>query len=104
LVLGVPGGAPGTAATVVDLARALPAETTSWAATGVGRTSLPVALATVASGGHLRVGMEDVLKLAPGVLVDSNAQLVSRVSELITFAQHTVATPDEARELLLLKG
>src|SRR3954470_14612680 len=61
LVMGVPGGMPGTADALVAAVAALPAETTSWSATGVGRTTLAVALASLSKGGHLRVGMEDVL-------------------------------------------
>ncbi len=64
LVMGVPGGMPGTIAALVAAVQALPAAVTSWSATGVGRTTLPVALAAVSAGGHLRVGMEDVLTLA----------------------------------------
>jgi uncharacterized protein (DUF849 family) len=65
LVMGVPGGMPGNAATLVAAVAALPPGAT-WSATGVGRTSLPIALATLSAGGHLRVGMEDTLTFAPG--------------------------------------
>ena len=58
LVMGVPGGMPGDAATLVAAVAALPAGAT-WAATGIGRTSVPVLLAALAAGGRLRVGMED---------------------------------------------
>src|SRR6188472_3850097 len=59
LVMGVPGGMPGTAAALVAAVQALPTAVTSWSATGIGRTTLPVALAALSVGGHLRVGMED---------------------------------------------
>ena len=77
LVMGVPGGMPGTADALVAAVAALPAETTSWSATGIGRSTLAVALASLSKGGHLRVGMEDVLTLAKGVPVEHNEQLVS---------------------------
>ena len=67
LVMGVPGGMPGTADALVAAVDALPAEVTSWSATGIGRSTLAVALASLSKGGHLRVGMEDVLTLAKGV-------------------------------------
>jgi uncharacterized protein (DUF849 family) len=73
---------------------------TSWSATGIGRATLPVALASLAKGGHLRVGMEDVLTLSRGVPVDSNAQLVERAAAMAALAQRVPASPDEARRLL----
>ncbi len=100
LVMGVPGGMPGTADALVAAVAALPAETTSWSATGIGRTTLPVALASLSKGGHLRVGMEDVLTLSKGVPVEHNEQLVSRAVELGRLAQRTPMTTDEARALL----
>src|SRR3954471_9916481 len=103
LVMGVPGGMPGTADALVAAVGALPPETTSWSATGIGRSTLAVALASLSKGGHLRVGMEDVLTLAKGVPVEHNEQLVSRVVRLGEIAQRTPMTPTEARELLQTK-
>ncbi|SDT02092.1 Uncharacterized conserved protein, DUF849 family [Nocardioides scoriae] len=100
LVMGVPGGMPGTADALVAAVAALPAATTSWAATGIGRSTLSVALASLSKGGHLRVGMEDVLTLAKGVPVEHNEQLVDRVVELGRIAQRSPMTPAEARTLL----
>jgi uncharacterized protein (DUF849 family) len=103
LVMGVPGGMPGTADALVAAVAALPGQVTSWSATGIGRTTLPVALASLSKGGHLRVGMEDVLTLAKGVPVEHNEQLVERVVRLAQIAQRTPMTPDEARDLLRIK-
>lgn len=100
LVMGVPGGMAGTADALVAAVAALPSEVTSWSATGIGRSTLTVALAALAKGGHLRVGMEDVLTLAKGVPVEHNDQLVSRAVELGRLAQREPMTPAEARELL----
>ena len=69
-VMGVPGGMPGTAAALVAGVAALPARGDAWSATGIGRTTLPVALASLSKGGHLRVGMEDVLTISRGVPVE----------------------------------
>ncbi len=100
LVMGVPGGMPGTADALVAAVAALPAETTSWSATGIGRSTLAVALASLSKGGHLRVGMEDVLTLAKGVPVEHNDQLVARAAELGRLVQRTPMTGAEARSLL----
>ncbi|MCW2761830.1 MAG: 3-keto-5-aminohexanoate cleavage protein [Marmoricola sp.] len=100
LVMGVPGGMPGNADALVAAVAALPGETTSWSATGIGRSTLRVALASLSKGGHLRVGMEDVLTLAKGVPVEHNDQLVARAVELGAMAQRTPMTPAEARTLL----
>ncbi|MEP9382445.1 3-keto-5-aminohexanoate cleavage protein [Nocardioides sp. KR10-350] len=99
-VMGVPGGMPGTAAALVAAVAALPPQVTSWSATGVGRTTLPVMLAALSMGGHLRVGMEDVLTLRRGVPVDSNGQLVDRAVEAGRLAQREPLTAAEARELI----
>jgi uncharacterized protein (DUF849 family) len=100
LVMGVPGGMPGTADALVAAVAALPEQTTSWSATGIGRSTLTVALAALAKGGHLRVGMEDVLTLARGVPVTHNDQLVERAVALGRLAQREPMTPDGARALL----
>ena len=99
-VMGVPGGMPGTADALVAGVAALPDAVTSWSATGIGRTTLPVALAALSKGGHLRVGMEDVVTLSRGVPVENNRQLVERVVALGALSQRTPATPEEARTLL----
>ena len=65
-VTGVPGGMPGTPAALLAGVALLPPQVTSWSATGIGRSHLPIAAAALAAGGHLRVGMEDNLVLRPG--------------------------------------
>jgi len=99
LVMGVPGGMPGTLGALTACVAALPAGAT-WSATGVGRTTLPVMLAALAGGGHLRVGMEDTLTFAPGQPVRDNAELVERASAFARLAQRPPMTPDEARAML----
>src|SRR3954454_24012071 len=103
LVMNVPGGMPGTADALVAAVAALPEQVTSWSATGIGRSTLSVALAALAKGGHLRVGMEDVLTLSRGVPVEHNQQLVDRVVQLGKIAQRSPMTPGEARDLLQIK-
>jgi uncharacterized protein (DUF849 family) len=99
LVMGVPGGLPGTAQALVAAVQALPPGAT-FSATGVGRTTLPVMLAALSAGGHLRVGMEDTLTYAPGEPVRDNAQLVARAAGLARIVQRPPMPVPEARALL----
>ena len=103
LVMGVPGGMPGTAAALVAAVAALPPQTTSWSATGIGRSTLPVALAALSAGGHLRVGMEDTVAYARGRPVEHNAELVQRASALAEVAQRPAMSPAAARDLLQVR-
>jgi uncharacterized protein (DUF849 family) len=102
LVMGVPGGMPGTAAALVAAVQALP-DGCSWSATGIGRTSLPVALAALSAGGHLRVGMEDTLTYARGRPVTGNEELVARAAQLAELAQRPPMAPADARAMLRIK-
>jgi uncharacterized protein (DUF849 family) len=102
LVMGVPGGMPGDARTLVAAVEALP-EGATWSATGIGRTTLPVLYAALAAGGHLRVGMEDTLSYAKGRPVTANAELVERAATLARIAQRDPMRPDEARTFLGVK-
>jgi len=103
LVMGVPGGMPGDAATLVQAVSALPAGA-SWSATGIGRTTLPVMFAALAAGGHLRVGMEDTTSFARGRPVAGNAELVERAATLAELAQRPPLAPAQARALLGVTG
>jgi uncharacterized protein (DUF849 family) len=105
-VLGVPGGAPGTTETLVAFKHALrdlPADTT-FSATGIGRSTLPVLLASLSAGGHLRVGMEDTVTYAKGQPVESNAQLVARAAGFARLAQRPPMAVSDARALLGVKS
>ncbi len=99
LVMGVPGGMPGTLHALGACVGELP-DGASFSATGVGRSTLPVMLAALSAGGHLRVGMEDTLSYAAGQPVRDNGQLVARAAELATLALRAPLAPDEARMLL----
>ncbi|MBO0869335.1 MAG: 3-keto-5-aminohexanoate cleavage protein [Micromonosporaceae bacterium] len=102
LVMGVPGGMPGTAEALVACLRDLPAGAT-FSATGIGRTTLPVMLASLCAGGHLRVGMEDTLTYRKGQPVESNMQLVARAVAVARLAERPQLTAAEARVLLGIK-
>ncbi|MGI9008134.1 MAG: 3-keto-5-aminohexanoate cleavage protein [Streptosporangiaceae bacterium] len=99
LVMGVPGGMPGDAATLVQAVAALP-EGATWSATGIGRSTLPVILAALSAGGNLRVGLEDTVTFSRGRPVRDNAELVERAATLATLAQRPPMTPDQARAML----
>jgi len=75
-----------------------------WSVLGAGRNQLPIAAQAISMGGNARVGMEDSIWIGPGQLAESNAQQVRHVRKIIEGLGLEVATPDEARELLQLKG
>ncbi|HEV7180760.1 MAG TPA: 3-keto-5-aminohexanoate cleavage protein [Candidatus Baltobacteraceae bacterium] len=101
LVLGVPGGMEATVQNLADLVDDLP-EGCSWSVAGIGRQQLPMALAAIAMGGHVRVGLEDNLYYSKGRLA-RNEELVARVARIAEEAGRSVATPVQAREMLGLK-
>jgi uncharacterized protein (DUF849 family) len=103
LVMGVPGGMPGTAEALVACLRDLP-EGSTFSATGIGRATLPVLLASLSAGGHLRVGMEDTVTYAKGQPVESNMQLVARAVGFARLAQRPPLSADEARAMLGVPG
>ena len=89
-------------ATVRDLvimATSIPADST-WTATGIGKNAWGIAAATIAMGGHVRVGFEDNVYMSKGVLAKSNGEMVERVVQMAKLLNREVATPAEARELL----
>ena len=75
-----------------------------WSVLGAGRNQLPIAAMAAAMGGHVRVGLEDSLWAGPGKLAESNAQQVTLARRIIEGLGLEIATPDEAREILALKG
>ena len=75
-----------------------------WSVLGAGRNQMPVAAMAAAMGGHVRVGLEDSLWIGPGRLAESNAAQVRMVRQIIQGLGREVATPEEARAILQLKG
>src|SRR6266481_5278632 len=75
-----------------------------WSVLGAGRNQLPIAAMSAAMGGNVRVGLEDSLWLGPGKLAESNAAQVRAARQIIEGLGLEIATPDEAREILKLKG
>lgn len=97
-VLGAAGGIAATVENLVYLKSLIP-EGSTWSALGIGQGHIPILLATIAMGGHVRVGLEDNIYYEKGVLA-TNEQLVSRAAKLIKEAGNDVATPEEARQIL----
>lgn len=69
-----------------------------------GRHQMPFATMAAAMGGHVRVGLEDSLMIERGQLASSNAQQVLKIRRIVEDLGRSVATPDEARQMLGLKG
>jgi uncharacterized protein (DUF849 family) len=75
-----------------------------WSVLGAGRNQMPIVALAVAMGGNVRVGLEDSLWIGPGQLARSNAEQVAKARGIIEALGLEIATPDEAREILALKG
>ncbi len=75
-----------------------------WSVLGAGRNQMYVAAQSAVMGGNVRVGMEDSLWLGRGQLAKSNAEQVSKIRRILEELGLSVATPDDARQMLKLKG
>jgi 3-keto-5-aminohexanoate cleavage enzyme len=103
MVLGVIGGAPPTVETISLFAGLVPGGI-PWMVTAIGRHNFPMMAVTLALGGHIRTGLEDVVYTAPGVYAESNAELVTRAKAVCEAVGRPVATPGQAREILGVGG
>lgn len=102
LCLGAPGGMEATTESLLYLVNHLPEDCT-WSAFGIGKGANEVMLATLALGGNVRVGLEDNVYYNAGQKAESNAQFIERVKKIVTEFGKTLATPEEAKEILNLK-
>jgi uncharacterized protein (DUF849 family) len=75
-----------------------------WSVLGAGRAQMPVAAMAASMGGNVRVGLEDSLWIGAGRLAQANADQVMQVRKIIEGLGLEIANPDEAREILQLKG
>jgi len=75
-----------------------------WSVIGAGRHQMPIATMAAAIGGNVRVGLEDSLWGAPGRLAQTNAEQVRRIRTVLEALSIELATPDDARRMLALKG
>jgi uncharacterized protein (DUF849 family) len=101
LCMDIPYGAPADPSLLAAMVQQLP-QGAVWASFALGRMQMPWVAQSILLGGHVRVGLEDNLYLSRGVKA-TNAQLVERARTIIEAMGASVASPDEARELLLLK-
>ena len=108
MVFGILGGAGADLDNLLHMHkvadRLFGAENYEWSVLAAGRNQMPFATQSAMLGGNLRVGLEDSLYIGKGELATSNAEQVSRIRTIIENLGLTVATPDEARERLALKG
>ncbi|MDG2299184.1 MAG: 3-keto-5-aminohexanoate cleavage protein [Planktomarina sp.] len=75
-----------------------------WSVLGAGGSQIPFATTASQMGGNVRVGLEDSLLISRGKLAKNNAQQVAKIRRIVEELGNEVATPDEAREILALKG
>jgi uncharacterized protein (DUF849 family) len=103
-VLGGMGADPDTLGHMVALAGKLFGADFLFSVLAAGRHQIPMATHGAKKGGHVRVGLEDNLFIARGQLARDNAEQVTLIREILEEMGHEIATPDEARAMLGLKG
>ena len=103
-VLGGIGTHPDDVETMQRTANRLFGDDFFWSVLGTGKSQMEIARLALREGGFVRVGLEDSLWIGPGRLARSNAEQVVMVREMVAEYGRTLATPDDARELLGLKG
>jgi uncharacterized protein (DUF849 family) len=75
-----------------------------WSILGAGRNQIPLATIGAAMGSHVRIGLEDSLWIGPGCMAASNTEQVTRIRTVLEALHREIATPDETRRILNLKG
>ena len=102
-VLAMENGMAATVENLVYMKNLLPPGAT-WSAFGVGKAHLTILMATLALGGHVRVGMEDNIYLDAGQKASSNVDFVERTRRIIELNNKRPATPEETRAMLGLRS
>lgn len=106
-VMGIQGGIPASVDNLVFLratAERLLGGDFTWSVAAAGKYQMPLAAASLAMDGNVRVGLEDNLYIRPHQLAESNAQQVRAAVSMAEAMGREIATPDEARQILRLKG
>jgi uncharacterized protein (DUF849 family) len=98
IVTGVRYGFSASPRTMVYARDLLPKDAV-WAGFGVGRLAFPMLAQTFLLGGHVRIGMEDTVRLSRGVLTPDNAALVEKARRIVEDLGGRLATPNEARRI-----
>ena len=75
-----------------------------WSVLAAGRYQIPFVTQAAMMGGNVRVGLEDSIYLEKGVLAKSNAEQVSKIRKILEELGMQIASPDETRSILGLKG
>lgn len=103
--MGCANGIPGTVKNLVFMKETMESlcPGSTWSTFGVGHSAMEIMYAAIALGGHIRVGMEDNVMYAKGILAEGNKQFVERARRCVEEFGNQIATPDEAREILGLK-
>jgi 3-keto-5-aminohexanoate cleavage enzyme len=101
LIMGVLGGIPAGTKNLLHQVDSLPPGS-FWQVIGIGLAQWSLVAAAVTLGGHVRVGLEDNLYLAPGEMASSNGELVAKAAQIIRLIGGEVASIAEAREILQL--
>jgi uncharacterized protein (DUF849 family) len=106
-IMGVMGGIGATVehlAHMKSTADRLLGDAYEWSVLGAGRHQFEMITASAVMGSHVRVGLEDGLFIGRGRLAESNAEQVAKIRRILTELSVEIATPDEARAILGLKG
>ncbi len=106
-VLGTLGGMPADPESIFILlteSRRLLGDQFTWSVSSAGKQQMAIMAAAMSLGGNVRVGLEDALYLEKGVLAKNNAELVRKVARIAKEIGKEIATPDEARAIIGLKG
>ncbi|WP_223427639.1 BKACE family enzyme [Tateyamaria pelophila] len=106
-VMGVLGGidaSPHSLMMMKDTADRLLGDAYQFSVLAAGRQQMPLGTMSVILGGNVRVGLEDSLMIGRGELAVSNAQQVGKIRRVLEELGYEIATPDEARAMLALKG
>jgi uncharacterized protein (DUF849 family) len=75
-----------------------------WSVLAAGKNQMPFSTQSALMGGNVRVGLEDSLFINKGEMATSNAQQVEKIKRVLSEFSLDIATPDETREILGLKG
>jgi uncharacterized protein (DUF849 family) len=75
-----------------------------WSVLAAGRAQMPLITQAAMMGGNVRVGLEDSLYIGRGKLAASNAEQVAKIKRILEELGLEIATPEETREILALKG
>jgi uncharacterized protein (DUF849 family) len=106
-IFGIMGGMPASIQTLVFLyetAKRAFGDDFVWSVCAAGRQQLGICTVALAMGGNVRVGMEDSLWAGRGVIAKSSAEQVEKIVNIANQLSIDIATPDDAREILGLKG